>query len=314
MIDKYFDEFLISPELRHMRAKEKHNKGGPDLDGYFKETIQDTLKENPARQSMSFDKMRQKCLVVHNKCEFDNAEVKFCSSVLNSKKLASFKVEQDIVLPDGHISSYFDSFKRKAWRNIRKEEKIKKQRDQEKLEEQKRHLKEKQLLLNREPSEDENNIKILHRNKLLDMMYKNPNIFKVNTIVQRIADMKKAGYDAEDDPFSIYNQLPPESNPNHPLFSQQSLRTRYFNTAKETNSLTISALQESFGQIPSSKPNLRSLSRELARVNGLLSRGGRLGGSTRGLAYRQGQANRRMGNLFEVFRQQKEKEEREGRG
>lgn len=108
-----------------------------------------------------------------------------------------------VEIPDSEIVKYFEDEKKAAWRKVKKDEKQRKAREAEKLKKEQDLIvakKEKKMRDDEIGSPSSLVIKEVSplrkfKDKVVGLMYNNPQIFKANTVIQILNKMKKEGAD-----------------------------------------------------------------------------------------------------------------------
>lgn len=184
---------------KQSQLRKSQSSEGRDCNDYFASVIMDKLVDNE-RDMKTYETIRKDCLLARNTQAFDSAEFKFARSLLEKKEARDWKDEVEI--PDSEVVKYFEEDKKATWIRIKKDEKIKKTRDLEKLKEQERIVAEKEKKMRDDDQskldlQDYKEMTELKRLKdtVVGVMYKNPQIFKANTIMQIVNKMKKEGAD-----------------------------------------------------------------------------------------------------------------------
>lgn len=193
-----------------------------------------------------------------------------------------------------------------AYSNIQRENKLKKRRLAEKQEEQEKHQKAKQEQMIKDAEVVSK--KKMHRDRILNLMYRNPEVFKVNTIVQTIERLKRGSPDpdeGETDPADVpaaLGKLSQADPPNEAKCKQ---------IAMETISRTVDVLKPSYPI--SSARNVSQRQQQTGKpqqtpAEGLRSFTG-LGESTKGLHFQKLRSRKVMGGIFAVIKLKKQIDE-----
>lgn len=191
ILDELMGDFMMPRGLKQVYAKknQSHVQGYLDCDGYFDDLIINKVSEEEKTNLKNFQELRKKCLLAHNKIQFDKDEVTFSKGLLEAKHKNNFSPDQPI--PDEQISKYFENEKKITLRRLKIEEEKRKENEKQKRMETQKQLEAKNKLLEVENYETITDPKVIHRDKILHMMYKNPEVFRVNTIVQTINRLKR---------------------------------------------------------------------------------------------------------------------------
>jgi len=194
---------------------------------------------------------------------------------------------------------------------------MRKQRMAEKQYEQEQQQKAKELLLMEEEAQAQQiSKKKLHRDRILNVMYRNPEVFKVSTIIQTIARLKKGSADQEADgtdgiPAFIISSSDkkPEANPQicKGIAMETIRRTMddikpFYREKPARNAFT----SRQDGQTPAAKS---TTNRSRPLITGGLDFKRALGDSTKGLHFHKQRSKKLMGGIFAVIRLKKQIDE-----
>ena len=136
-------------------------------------------------------------LLAHNKMAFDKGEVKYARSALNHHNMSSFPKYDEI--PDSEIAHYFEGEKRAILTKLKKEDKTRLKKEEDKLKEQEeiKKIKEEKLISEDDSNDKETNKKKQNRDRVLNVMYNNPTVFKVTPIMRALGKLKRERVDTE---------------------------------------------------------------------------------------------------------------------
>lgn len=251
----------------------------------------------------------------HRKDKFDKKEFKFGINLLQQKESYFYPDQQEI--QDGEVVKYYEHQKKVknfvtqiAYSNIHRENKLRKRRLTDKQEEQEKQQKVKQAQMIKEAEIVSK--KKIHRDRILNLMYRNPEVFKVNTIVQTIERLKRGSSDPDEGDAD-------GDHVNQPVVLSKLSQTKPYSEAKckevamETISRTVDVIKPSYpGSIVRAHSH-RQLTDRSAIKQSLIPEGlnskVNLAESTKGLHFQKVRSRKVMGGIFAVIKLKKQIDE-----
>lgn len=207
--------------------------------------------------------------------------------------------EQEI--PDGEVVKYYEHQRKLAYSNIQRENKLRKKRMADKLKEQEQQQKEKEIqLMEEEAQAQQVSKKKIHRDRILNVMYRNPEVFKVNTIVQTIARLKKGSMDQGDAGEDV-QRVPSKATVTETECKQVAMNTILRTMESLKPPQTESSARWSHGR--------EEVKRKRSQIWDGLQSQTNLAESTKGIHFQKVRSRRVMGGIFAVIKLKKQIDE-----